>query len=442
MAAVACLVIAYNAASVLARSLPVLRAAGCDVFVHLDSKVRRDEYVRVLGTTGRDVTFLDDPVEVFWGGYSMMQAEFKLINAARATGNYNKYALISDDSFPILPGDAIAAKLAVSDDLVSYTRQPDSSPFAARYRKFFCYDHPATMARGHNTRSLEIDEEFEQKIAEIAVWRRIGKKPINVYHGSQFWCLTNSTIDLILDRIGTDIHLVKSFQYSALSDELMFQSILGNIATSDSHTGPVYADYACVPGPRVYTEISELPYDIDRRHLFIRKISPQASSLLEHMSRNLQNGNTIYGAPPDGCFFGREFTNEAGETVVTLRLRAPVVDKGSEWNGLENAGGRQFRWTARDAVTWELDDIEFCPSRVRFVITTVVGSAVGFAEKSRLTYGSQTEHVESHGSSLVADFAYHQHEPLRVTLTTPPPISPREARGHSDDRKLGFAIAT
>jgi hypothetical protein len=405
-------------------------------------KVERDEYVRTLGITEPDVTFLDDPVEVFWGGYSMMQAEFKLIKAARATGNYNKYALISDDCFPILPGDALAARLAASDDLVSFRRQPDSSPFAARYRKFFYYDHPATMARRPNTRSLEIDEKFEQNIAEIAVWRRIGKKAIDVYHGSQFWCLTNTTIDLILDRIETDIHLVKSFQYSALSDELMLQSILGNIGTSDCHSGPVYADYACVPGPRVYTEFSELPYDIDRRHLFIRKISPQASSLLEHMSRNLQSGDTIYGTPSDGCLFGREFTNEAGETVVTLRLRAPIADKGSEWNGLESAAGRQYRWTARDTVTWELDDIEFCPSRVRFVITTAVSSAVGFAKNSRLTYGCQTEHMEFHGSSLVADFAYHQHDRLRVTLTTPPPVSPREARGHPDDRKLGFAIVT
>ena len=38
---IACLVLAYAGAPVLARALPVYRAAGWDVFVHLDAKADR-----------------------------------------------------------------------------------------------------------------------------------------------------------------------------------------------------------------------------------------------------------------------------------------------------------------------------------------------------------------------------------------------------------------
>ncbi len=68
-------------------------------------------------------------------------------------------------------------------DLITLARPAEGSDFRARYQKFFYYDHPATMMRGHGTRSTEIDEAFEARFAEIAKFRRIGKKAIDVYHG-------------------------------------------------------------------------------------------------------------------------------------------------------------------------------------------------------------------------------------------------------------------
>jgi hypothetical protein len=61
----ACLVLAHRGGPVLARTLPFLRAAGWDVFVHLDRKSDRPEYARELDGAGS--RFLDDPYEVFWG---------------------------------------------------------------------------------------------------------------------------------------------------------------------------------------------------------------------------------------------------------------------------------------------------------------------------------------------------------------------------------------
>jgi hypothetical protein len=440
--AIACLVLAYNAPPVLECSLPTLLDAGCDVFVHLDAKASREEYIKAVGTLGREVYFLEDRVKVFWGGYSMMQAEFKLIEAARARNKYDRYLLISDDSIPILPGGALSARLGAAGDLISFMKLHDSSPLMVRYRNFYFYDHPATMARRHEAPSLEIDEEFEQRIAEIAVWRRLGKKPIDIYHGSQFWSLTGSTLERVIETVGTDIHLVRSFTYSATPDELMIQSILGGFWAADSHTAPMYVDFSVAPGPRTYTDFGQLPYDIESRHLFIRKVSPQAIPLLERIARNLRDGKTMYGTDPDESLFGREFTDEIGRTVVAVRLKAPIGEAGPEWHGLEHARGRRFRWTRADTIKWELGRIESCPSRVRFVMTIVMNSAIDFASRCLLIYGAQKKNLEIHGSSLVVDFSYEAPEHSFATLITPPTTSPREASGFPDDRKLGLAIET
>ena len=67
---VACLVMAYRAAPVLRRTAGVLAQAGWDVFVHLDRKADRSAYVKALGQAAALCSFVEDPVEVFWGGFS------------------------------------------------------------------------------------------------------------------------------------------------------------------------------------------------------------------------------------------------------------------------------------------------------------------------------------------------------------------------------------
>jgi len=439
--AVACLILGYSAPAVLGCSLRPLREAGCDVFVHVDCKADLDRYLSEVGEMKREAYFLEDRLDVFWGGYSMMVAEFRLIEIARANRRYDKYVLISDDTVPILPGKALGERLADADDMISFTHQDHNSPYWARYHKFFLYDHPATMVRGHNTRSVEIDEEFEKKIAEIAVWRRIGKRQLEVYHGSQFWVLTDPSVSRVMACVNSDIHLVKSFEYSALSDELMVQSILGNYLGRNSYSGPVFADFSCVPGPRVFTDVGQLPYDVGDHHLFMRKISPDARSLLAHLTSRLASGETIFGTAPDAQLFSGEIIDAEEKPLLVMRLRAPAQTDDPCWNALERAGPRLYRWTAQSQVQWSLPVPPACPPRVRFVITTTVNSTAEFYSGCTLRYGTQSKVLELRGNSLTADFEYDADQPFAVTLLTPEPISPREARGHPDDRKLGLAIA-
>ena len=81
---VACLVMAYRGAPVLRHMAGVYAAAGWDLFVHLDRKADLSDYVHALGDARTHCHFVEDRVEVFWGGFSMIYAELKLIEAGAA----------------------------------------------------------------------------------------------------------------------------------------------------------------------------------------------------------------------------------------------------------------------------------------------------------------------------------------------------------------------
>jgi Core-2/I-Branching enzyme len=439
---VACLVLAHSGAPVLARALPLLRAAGWDVFVHLDRKVDRAQYSSKLEAGA--CSFLDDPYEVFWGGFAMVQAELRLLQVAAAAGPYEKYVLLSDDSFPVLPPAQLAAHFDNPRDQVTLVRQPLESPFDRRYREFFCYDHQTTTPRPFGPRTGLIDEDLERRVAQIAVLRRIGKKALQVYHGSQFWALTAATAELVTRTAQNDWQLAKSFEYGALPDELMIQSILGNYQLQqDQHTGPVYADFSIPEGPRIISTLASLPVDLQPPHVFVRKISPNAPELLDQMSAHLRAGLTIHGLDPQAHTARTNPAVIVGDSVL-YRLAAPgaysVPDPA--WHGIESFGGRTYRWTALDEVTWALPGLPQACGKIRFVITPIIESRVEFRQGCRLSFAGQTLPLQLQEGSLTAEFAYSNSAATQVILRTPKLRSPQEAAGKPDTRKLGLSIAT
>ena len=241
-----------------------------------------------------------------------------------------------NDSFPALPSSALIEQFGNDEDQVTIECQRKNSPFYARYERFFCYDHEATAAGGisparSNFVARAIDERLERRIAEIALLRQKGKKSLEIYYGSQFWALTSKSVDVILDFVANDRHLQKSFEYSALPDEIMFQSILGNhIHKKRMETGPVYVDFSA-GGPRVMNALEDIPRDLQQPHAFIRKFSPTNQAFLSDMALRLQAGKTMGGATARCVPVVQQTMDQAGRAFVTIRLAASAKNADPCW---------------------------------------------------------------------------------------------------------------
>lgn len=291
---VACMVLGCYAPQVLALTIPVFKSSGWDIFIHVDAKIDIKGYISHLGENASGCTFVD-PIEVYWGGYSMLEAELRLIEAARTKGDYEKYLLISDDTLPVYPPDYLNQVLSQKSDLITAIKRPLEK---SNYSKFFYYDHPATTMRGHGHRSTEIDDTFLNAMQEITHLKLTGKKQLTIAYGSQFWALTKDTLDFVTDIWSKDINLVKSFTYSPLPDETMIQSILHSYKFfRDIDLQPIYADFHSQNGgPRILESIEDLPFDLTSNQIFVRKVKPNALKFIETVTSRLLYGKNAWGS--------------------------------------------------------------------------------------------------------------------------------------------------
>jgi hypothetical protein len=269
----ALLVLAYREPDVLRAAIPIYKAAGCDIFVHLDRKADQKEYATRLGEEAKVCRFVERRASVFWAGFSMVEAELSLILTAMTERHYERFVLISDDTFPLLPSSALGAYLAEDYDRVMLRKLAPNDPFMARYDQYFFLDHQATALLGRPIESAAVDQAMLDRMADIQNAMRRGKKKIDIYYGSQWWSITRGSMETILGQLENDFHLLESFRYSAVPDEIMFQTLVGNyVSISRVRNGPVYVEWGREPKPYVFSSLSDLE-PITPDYAFARKFS-------------------------------------------------------------------------------------------------------------------------------------------------------------------------
>jgi hypothetical protein len=296
---VALLVLCYNKSKVLTWSLPIYQAAGFDMFFHLDAKQDLASYKAAANGALDNSFFVGNRVRVFWGGFSMMEAELALIRAARSRGNYDRYVLISDDTFPLLDPARLNSFFDEEVERVALRRLDEDDHFMQRYRKFYFLDHPATSLVGRPIESSDLDAAFFAKIEEIAELRKRGKKDIPIYYGSQWWALTKRAIDHILRTYEEDQHLVQSFRYSAVPDESAFQSLIGGNPAFRAAPAAIHVEWSRNPRPFVFNDEAEFGEAIRPYHAFIRKVADEPA-FLEKFQKRLLEGASAPAAPASG----------------------------------------------------------------------------------------------------------------------------------------------
>jgi hypothetical protein len=281
---VAILVLAYRASACLRAAIPLYCEAGFDVYVHLDSKVSVLEYKDNLGEHEQNCRFIDKRFAIYWAGFNMVRAEMALLREALEHG-YTKYVLVSDDTLPLIAPAALSAFF--SDDLnrIDLRQIASDDPFFARYVQFYMLDHNATSLLGREIELSCIDSVLIEKIDEIRGLRAIGKASIPLYYGSQWWALAHDVAATVLHRFDHDRHVVKSFEYAAVPDEIFVQTIIGNDSTVVGRLrgSCMHVEWARMPRPYVYQSLDELT-NIRDDTVLLRKIADDPA-LIEMLSR-------------------------------------------------------------------------------------------------------------------------------------------------------------
>ena len=239
------------------------------VFIHLDAKTPAAP-LRLPA----HATLIEPSIEVFWGGWSMMQATFLLIDAARARGVFHRYALISGDSLPVLPLDRLeAALLDDSSEYIELIPVPDDPTLAGadmqeatarhgwvqpwRLHNPVAWDHlllnpfqREAAAAHYGIEQSRIDwirGDIEKLLRPILADLQPPRPFEKICYGAQWWALTAATLEKIRpDLLRPEVQ--RFFRTLQVPDEHMIQTVLGN--RPDALAGrviagtPIWADHA------------------------------------------------------------------------------------------------------------------------------------------------------------------------------------------------------
>ena len=89
---------------------------------------------------------------------------------------------------------------------------------------------------------------------------------------------------VVLEALEQDEHLFASFKYSAVPDEILFQTAVGNLVDrSGVRQGIVYVEWSKDPRPYVFRQTDELdaiPHD----YCFVRKIGSHSTAILDGLT--------------------------------------------------------------------------------------------------------------------------------------------------------------
>lgn len=222
------------------------------VFIHLDAKcadaagaLRLPVQARVIGAR----------TEVFWGGWSMMQATLALIEAALAAGPFERLALVSGDALPVRGPEALAEALAAQGveyiELLDVQDDPSlaGAPMQAaidrhgwvqpwRFHNAVQWDHlllnPFTGEAAAGRFGIEREKmdwiRGEAQLAMAGLLAELPPRPPlfrRFSYGAQWWALSRAVLTALLPTLRRP-EVTAYFRHMQAPDEHMIQTVLAN----------------------------------------------------------------------------------------------------------------------------------------------------------------------------------------------------------------------
>lgn len=196
-----------------------------DIYVHMDLKNKQFDEGDCRKLIKKSRIYFTKRTSVTWGGYSQINSELILLEAATAHGKYNYYHLLSGQDLPIKS----------NDEIMRFFEQHQGTEFVAFDKeKFDCddrvrYFYPLQEIVGRNRKSLlgRISSAMIlfQKIAHLR--RNVG---IQFQKGPNWFSITD---DLARHVIKRKEWIKKVFYDSICCDEIFLQTIVINSMFAD-----------------------------------------------------------------------------------------------------------------------------------------------------------------------------------------------------------------
>ncbi|MCX6005834.1 MAG: glycosyl transferase [Chloroflexi bacterium] len=243
------------------------------IYVHIDrkSKIRINSENNVHSIK---------KFKVYWGSYNQILATRELMKIA-ATGNHDRYLLISGQDLPIVSNkEIIQYFISNKNNYLRGCKLPAVSSGRREdlWRMLYFYFTLGDRGKYLNKYFLFFEYKLRKFQDYFKLYRRI---PDNMYWGCNWFNLTHEAVMICLEKM-YDNKYINLFKYTKCADEVVIQSILYNskLLSSIENEDLRYTDWSMGgSNPKVLT-LEDYNKIVNSAKLFARKFDDTIDSAI------------------------------------------------------------------------------------------------------------------------------------------------------------------
>lgn len=212
------LIIAHNEPEILQLLISALDDRRNDIYVHIDKKARFSW--ESLYASESNLMILPNRLDVSWGDYSMIEAEYLLFETAFFYGSYGYYHLLSGVDLPIKSQDFIHeyCESHYGKEFIGIAQNVTQRELDWRAQHYFVY------SKDFQTRNIwkKVVRALFARLQSLVHYRR---SSLEIKKGAQ-WCSITSEFVYYLLKNKELVH--RMFNHTYCPDELFVQTLCWN----------------------------------------------------------------------------------------------------------------------------------------------------------------------------------------------------------------------
>jgi len=212
------LILAHHEFGLLQTLISCLDDQRNDIYVHIDKKVSVPPELHVAQST---LHMLDTRVDIRWADYSMVEAEYALLEEACKNGPYAYYHLLSGVDLPLKSQDYIHRFFEenAGKEFVGYTFTEMTPETSRRMQRWHIF--PKHFCRKRNVYSA-FRSAFLRAQELLGIWRN---NETEFTKGSQWVSITEQMVQYFLSQ---KTWAQKTFTHTFVPDECVMQTLCWN----------------------------------------------------------------------------------------------------------------------------------------------------------------------------------------------------------------------
>jgi len=293
---IAYLISAFTDPQHLKRLINALNTEHAFFFIHIDKKIDIRQFKNIC--KGSNIFFLPDRVRVYWGTYSQVEFQMRLIKAALSDGHrFGKMFMLSGQDYPLWSNEKIMqwAEDTKGRDMISGICI-DSDDVEEKYKQLYRLNRPQTDIKWTSPKMNDITSKALRKTLLMVG----SKKPLNLtvddqlwhlYKGSDYFALTHDTAEYAYKQWRRHKEIKDYFKTSFAPSETCIHTIIFNnpkySKKGDLHTGNYTTLQALTPLHHIeYDPVIKVWKDgdfdelMDSGKMFARKFESDTSDSL------------------------------------------------------------------------------------------------------------------------------------------------------------------